>query len=293
MPNRRSFLEASVSAILAGIAGLGSAVGTPVPANTTDVHHHIYDSRFPPDPSATLRPPDATADDYRLLQKSLGITRHVAIQPSTYGIDNSCLLDALRRFGSNARGIAVVNPSVSTVELKKLDAAGVRGLRFNLVQAGATTPEMIAPLSKRMADFGWHIQVNASTEQILAGASRWSRLPVPVVFDHFGHAADAQSPVFRLLCALMQKNKAWTKLSGVETISKTGPPAYADGAAVAKQFMKEAPERLLWGTNWPHSTSAVKPNDRLLFNAFMEWAANDSLRETILVSNPQQLFGFR
>src|ERR1700760_2954562 len=163
MPSRRSFLEACLS------AGFANISGALAPANATDVHHHIYDSRFPPDPSATLRPPDATADDYRLLQKSLGITRHVAIQPSTYGTDNSCLLDALHRFGPNARGIAVVNPSVSTAELKTLDAAGVRGLRFNLVQAGATTPEMIGPLSQRIADFGWHIQVNASTEQILAG----------------------------------------------------------------------------------------------------------------------------
>ena len=293
MLNRRSFLGACLPAGLAGIAGVASVSGAPVPANATDVHHHIYDSRFPPDSSAKLRPPDATVADYRLLQKSLGITRHVAIQPSTYGTDNSCLLDALRQFGPNARGIAVVNPSVSTAELKKLHAAGVRGLRFNLVQAGATTPEMIDPLSKRIADFGWHIQVNASPEQILAGASRWNSLPVPVVFDHFGHAADAQSPVFRLLCTLMQKDKAWTKLSGVETVSKAGPPGYADGARVAKQFMREAPERLLWGTNWPHSTSAVKPDDGLLLNSFMQWAASDSLRATILVRNPQQLFGFR
>jgi predicted TIM-barrel fold metal-dependent hydrolase len=292
MPHRRSFLETCLSASLAATTGIRQVSGTPVPANATDVHHHIYDSRFPPDPSATLRPPDSTADDYRLLQKTLGITRDVAVQPSTYGTDNSCLLDALRRFGSNARGIAVVNPNVSTAELKKLDAAGVRGLRFNLVQAGATTPEMIDPLSKRVADFGWHIQVNASTEQILAGASRWNSLPVPVVFDHFGHAADVHTPVFRLLCTLMQKNKAWTKLSGVETVSKSGPPAYADGAAVAKQFMKEAPERLLWGTNWPYATSAVKPDSRLLLNAFLQWAATDSLRTTILVRNPQQLFSF-
>jgi D-galactarolactone isomerase len=293
MPTRRSFLETYLSAGLAGITGASCAAGAPSPLNTTDVHHHIYDSRFPPDPSATLRPSNATVDDYRLLQKSLGITRHVAIQPSTYGTDNSCLLDALRRFGSNARGIAVVNPTVSNAELKKLDAAGVRGLRFNLVQAGATTPEMIDPLAKRIAALGWHIQVNASTEQILAGASRWNSLPVPVVFDHFGHAAAVESPVFRLLCTLMQKNKAWTKLSGVETVSKSGPPAYVDGGAVAQRLMQEAPERLLWGTNWPHSTSAVKPDDRLLFDAFMQWAGKDSLRQTILVGNPQRLFGFR
>jgi D-galactarolactone isomerase len=282
-PDRRTFLEKLLCLSAAGIRSL---------AHATDAHHHIYDSRFPAAPGATLQPPDATVDDYRRLQKHIGIIRHVAVQPSTYGTDNRCLLDALSRFGNAARGIAVVDPGVSNTELKRLHTAGVRGLRFNLVQAGAITPEMVAPLSRRIETLGWHIQVNASPEQIVAGASMWNRLPVPVVFDHFGHAADTKTPVFRLLCSLMQKGKAWTKISGVETVSKAGPPGYSNGTAVAEGFLREAPDRLIWGTNWPHATSKTKPDDLLLFNLLAQWTKDEALRSKILVQNPAQLFGF-
>jgi predicted TIM-barrel fold metal-dependent hydrolase len=285
--DRRKFLES-----LLAVSAAAASPAAETPPHATDVHHHIYDSRFPPDPTATLRPPDATVDDYLVLQKQLRLTRHVAIQPSTYGTDNRCLLAALHRFGKAARGIAVVDTTVSNAELKKLNASGIRGLRFNLVQAGATNPQMIEPLSKRIASFGWHIQVNASTEQILANTAIWNRLPVPVVFDHFGHATDKQSPVFVLLCDLMQKDKAWVKLSGVETISKVGPPTYSDGSAVAEAFLKEAPDRLLWGSNWPHSTSKVKPDDSLLFSLVPQWTNSPQLLNKILVENPQKLFGF-
>src|SRR2546428_4193981 len=111
------------------------------PANATDCHHHVYDAKYPVDPKATLRPPDASVDDYRALQKRIGTTRNVLVQPSTYGTDNRCHLDALAAFGPTARMVAVVNDSVSTEELKRMHALGVRGIRFNLAQAGATTPE--------------------------------------------------------------------------------------------------------------------------------------------------------
>lgn len=297
--DRRTFLEALLCLGAAGISGgrvdaQGSSGNRSpsAPAHATDAHHHIYDSRFPADPAAVLRPPDATVDDYRLLQKRIGTTRHVVVQPSTYGTDNSCLLDALSRFGDAARGIAVVDTAISNAELKRLDAAGVRGLRFNLVQAGATKPEMVEPLARRIETLGWHVQVNASSAQILASAKMWNRLPVPVVFDHFGHTLDTRSPVFRLLCTLMQKGKAWTKISGVETVSKAGPPGYSDGALVAETFLREAPDRLLWGTNWPHATSKVKPDDLLLFNLLTEWTKTEPMRRKILVQNPEQLFGF-
>ena len=265
----------------------------PVPRHATDAHHHIYDSRFPVDPKAALRPGNATVADYRRLQKRLGTTRNVVVQPSTYGVDNSCLLDALHQFGvDNSRGVAVVNTSVSDAELKRLHTAGVRGIRFNLAQAGATTPEMAGPLAKRIAALGWHIQVNASSEHILSLADLWSRVPVPVVFDHFGHVAELSDPAFSLMCKLMQRGKAWTKLSGAETISKVGAPRYADMTPVARAFIREAPERLLWGTNWPHPTSKDKPDDVTLLNLLAQWTNDESVRTKILVSNPETLYGF-
>src|SRR3977135_2396274 len=136
------------------------------PANAADCHHHIYDARYPVDPKAALRPQDALVEDYRALQRRIGTARHVIVQPSTYGTDNRCTLDALAAFGAEARAVAVVNDGVSDAELKRMDALGVRGIRFNLAQAGATTAEMIEPLSKRVNELGWHIHIHANAAVI-------------------------------------------------------------------------------------------------------------------------------
>ena len=130
------------------------------PANACDCHMHIYDSRFPVAPTATLRPPDASVGDYRMLQKRIGTARNVVVQPSTYGTDNRCTLDAVAQIGPKARAVAVVDTTVSDAELQRLAGLGVRGIRFNLVQAGATTIDMLEPLAKRVNDLGWHVQIH-------------------------------------------------------------------------------------------------------------------------------------
>jgi D-galactarolactone isomerase len=124
------------------------------PADAADCHHHIYDAKYPVDPRSTLRPGDASVEDYRALQRRIGASRNIIVQPSTYGTDNSCTLDALVAFGPTARAVAVVDTSISDAELKRMNGLGVRGIRFNLAQAGATTPEMIEPLAKRVNDLG-------------------------------------------------------------------------------------------------------------------------------------------
>src|SRR5919201_7079706 len=154
------------------------------PANATDCHHHIYDAKYPVDPRATLKPGDALVEDYRAFQKRIGTTRNVLVQPSTYGTDNRCHLDAMAAFGPTARMVAVVNDAVSTEELKRMHGLGVRGIRFNLAQAGATTPEMIEPLSKRVSDLGWHIQINAAAAKIMEVMPILERVPATIVFDH-------------------------------------------------------------------------------------------------------------
>ena len=163
--NRREVLKVASAALIAVRArradaqqvkwSMGSeAPKLKAPANATDCHHHVYNAKYPVDPKATLRPGDALVEDYRALQKRIGTTRNVLVQPSTYGTDNRCHLEALAAFGPSARMVAVVDNSVSTEELKRLHGLGVRGIRFNLAQAGATTPEMIEPLSKRINDMG-------------------------------------------------------------------------------------------------------------------------------------------
>ncbi|MDR3590673.1 MAG: amidohydrolase family protein [Negativicutes bacterium] len=268
---------------------------TKMPPNATDCHHHIYEARFGLDPNSTLRPPDATIADYRLLQKRLGTTRNVVVQPSTYGVDNSGLTEVLNQFGPvTTRGIAVVNDQVSDAELKRLDAAGVRGIRINLATpGGATSMDMVESLAARVTDFGWHIQVYATEQQILAGSDLWKRIPCQVVFDHLGSVADVSHPAFGVITGLLQQAKAWVKLSAVYHESKVGPPTYADSGEVIKAYVKEAPDRLVWGSNWPHpSEKTVKPDDALLLDLLAKWVPDEATRNRILVDNPTVLYRF-
>jgi predicted TIM-barrel fold metal-dependent hydrolase len=265
------------------------------PANAADCHHHVYDSRFPVAPQAVLRPADATVADYRLLQKRLGTTRNVVVQPSTYGTDNRCMLDALAQFGPTARGVAVVDTGVTDAELRRLHAAGVRGIRFNLAQGGTTTLEMVAPLAPRVHALGWHIQVNMPADGILKARDVWNGLPCPVVFDHLAHVGPlgVDDPTFALVSDLLQRGKAWVKLSGAYMASKVGPPSYADKTAIALGYVKQAPERLVWGSDWPHPTEKTdKPDDAVLFDLLLAWAPDEATRTRILVANPAELYGF-
>jgi D-galactarolactone isomerase len=268
------------------------------PPDATDCHHHIYDTSYPVDPSATLRPPNALVADYRALQKRIGTTRNVLVQPSTYGVDNRCLLDALATFGPSARMVAVVNDKVSSEELKRMHALGVRGIRFNLAQAGATTPEMLEPLSRRINEFGWHIQINAPAAKILEIMPVLEeRVPSPIVFDHLAHIPQPDGvnhPLFAKVRELIDKGRTWIKLSGAYADTKIGPPSYADSSAVARAYVKAAPERCVWGSDWPHPTEQSKqlPDDALLFDLLTDWAPDEKVRHRILVENPGSLYDF-
>ncbi len=217
------------------------------------------------------------------------------VQPSTYGVDNRCLLDAMRQFGTaNARGIAVVNTSVSDSELKEMDKAGVRGIRFNLQQAGATRLDMLATLAKRITPLGWHVQMNVSSEQIVEARSAIEALPCPIVFDHFGHTTirGREDPAFAVIVKLLQSDKGWLKLSGAYIDSKAGAPSYSESVPTARAYIKEAPHRLVWGSDWPHPTTNDKPDDAVLFDLLSQWAPDATERHRILVENPAKLYGF-
>ena len=311
--SRRSFLK-TVPSVVVGLTALAHGKsGTPgvavkwsvgteapyikMPANATDCHHHIYDAHYPMAPYAVLKPNDALIADYRLLQKRLGTTRNVIIQPSTYGVDNRFLIDALHTFGlKTTRGVAVVNTTVTDAELKQLNAAGVRGIRFNMAPAGATTWDMVEPLTKRIAPMGWHIQIQASALDILERKDLWNRVPCEVVFDHLGHVPEpdgVKHPVFGMIVDTLHKGKGWVKLSGFYNDTKIGPPTYADSVAVAAGYVKEAPERLVWGSDWPHPTEKNdnKPDDAILADCFAK-AVPDGMRKRILVDNPAKLYRF-
>ncbi len=267
------------------------------PANACDCHHHVYNARFPVDPKATLRPADALVDDYRALQKRIGTTRNVLVQPSTYGTDNRCHLEALAAFGPTARMVAVVDDTVSTEELKRMHGLGVRGIRFNLAQAGATTPEMMEPLSKRINDLGWHIQINAPPAKIMEVMPILERVSSPIVFDHLAHIPQPEGvnhPLFAKVRALMDKGRTWVKLSGAYADTKVGPPTYADTSAVARAYATAAPERCVWGSDWPHPTEHQKqlPDDAVLFDLLSDWVPDEKTRHRVLVENPATLYDF-
>ena len=272
------------------------------PANACDCHHHIYDpARFalPPHlpPKSPPAPQQSTVADYRLLQQCIGTTRNVVVQPRHYGIDNEVTLDALKQFGANARGVAVVHPSISDAELKRFHEAGVRGIRFSLgkPQTRVVQPEMIEPLAKRIAPLGWHIQFNIEADQIVELADILRRLPVQVVIDHLGHPrlpAGVADESHHILRGLIDQRRAWVKISGAYYNTKIGPPTYADATTIAQAFVKAAPERVVWGSDWPHPSIVNKPDDSLLFDLLSVWAPDEATRNRILVQNPEVLYGF-
>jgi len=266
------------------------------PPNACDCHFHIYDNRTPPAPGG-LAAPDASPDDYRALQRRIGTARGVVVQPSLYGTDNAPTLRGMAALGPSFRGVAVVNDTVTDAELQRLHGLGIRGIRFNLAQAGATTLAMLEPLSRRVDALGWHCQINMPGERIVEAAETFRRVRGRLVFDHLAHCpqpAGVNSETFRVIRGLIDAGNTWVKLSGAYADTKVGPPAYADSSAVARAFAAAAPGRMVWGSDWPHPTEAMdrKPDDAVLFDLLTDWVPDEAARRRILVDNPAELYDF-
>ena len=267
------------------------------PANACDCHMHIYDARFPVVRPGSRMQTNASVTEYRLLQKRNGTTRTVIVTPAAYVTDNRVTLDAIAKLGPNARGVAVIHPTVTDAELKTLADGGVRGIRFTQFDpaTATTTIDMIEPLSKRVNDLGWHVQIHMRGDQIADAADLLSRLPSPIVFDHMGRLplpAGLDHPAFGVIRRLIDKGRTWVKLSGAYMDTSAGAPTYADKAKVAQAYLKAAPERMVWGSDWPHPTEKDKPDDAVLFDLLTEWAPDEAMRKRILVENPEALYGF-
>ncbi|MDH0898598.1 amidohydrolase family protein [Comamonas aquatica] len=274
--------------------------GHALPPLACDSHMHIFDTRFDPSPHWKRTPPDAPVAAYRQLQQRLGTSRTVVVTPSTYGTDNACTLDALDQLGDGARGVAVVAQDVGDAELDRLHARRVRGLRVNFVSPqswGETTPEMLTTLARKVArQLGWHIQVFMHPEQIVAWASVLAALPVPLVVDHLGRIAPAKGPAaeaFGVLRRLLDGGNTWVKLSGGYMRSTVHGPSYADTLPLGRALVQAAPERLVWGSDWPHTTEAPGTvNDADLVDVLQAWCGSTAVMDRILVDNPTQLYGF-
>ena len=260
---------------------------------------HIFDPSFPPSAHWQHRPPHADVSMYRRLQQRLGTTRAVVVNPSTYGVDNACTVDAVQQLGESARGVAVVGHDVVDAELDRLALQRVCGLRVNFVSPqswGTTTPEMLIALSRKAARLGWHIQVFVHPEQLVELAPVLHVLPTPLVVDHLGRIDPADGPsaaAFGVLRSLLDGGNTWVKLSGAYMRSRAGEPAYADMHALGTALVRAAPERMVWGSDWPHTT---QPNDTVndanLVDVLRAWCGSDTVMDRILVDNPERLYGF-
>ncbi len=302
--SRRQFLRATGA--LGAVASMGAMADVPFskgdahprltpPTGSIDCHMHLYDSRIPAAPGATLLPADASLEDYRKLQQRLGIRRMVIVTPSTYGTDNRVMLDGLLRSRGDARGVAVVSNGITDAELAELHQAGVRGIRFNL-SVGSQALDGLESLAARVGELGWNVQV-ATGPLLPEVAPRLLALPGKIVIDHMGHVPQPEalkSPAFAALVRLLDTDRAWIKLSAPYLRSKIGAPLFEDVGRVATALVSHRPDRMLWGSDWPHPTLAAeqKPDDAQVLDLLMRWAPKEQTQALILRDNPTQLYDF-
>jgi len=283
-----------------------------LPEGACDCHTHVFGDplRFPLFEGRTYTPPPATVSELEELHAALGIARVVIVQPSVYGTDNACTLDAVRQLGSRARAVVVIDDGTSDADLDDMHARGARGIRLNLATAGQTDPEVARGLFERAAERleprGWHIQMYTQLSVIEALAETVRQAPVPVVFDHFGGARAApgsRQPGFAALVELVREGSAHVKISAAYRISDQGPD-YGDAAPLAEALVRANPDGIVWGTDWPHP--GPRPPDRPLsvitepyaidngrmLNLLETWVPDPNARQRILVDTPARLYGF-
>lgn len=274
--------------------------GPPAAGPVCDCHLHIYDPAFPYEPDAALRPPPATAAAYRALRDALGIRRSVIVQPTTYGYDNRCTLDAVARLGmENARAVAVVPATIGDAELLELDQAGCRGVRINALRGALLDTEAAAALARRIAPLGWHLQLHVEGAALPA-LSPWLRaLPLPVVLDHMGRLNPAhgpESPSWRALHALLDEPHVWIKLSAPYLLDPDGASGHPALAPLMEMLLGTAPQRLLWGSDWPHPGWHAQGRPPLDEAALHDWAwrhlDRHGVAHKVLIDNPARLYGF-
>jgi 2-pyrone-4,6-dicarboxylate lactonase len=273
-----------------------------VPPLACDVHAHVCgpNSRYPLIADRLYTPPEASPDDFRHMLDALGVERGVLVQPSVYGTDNRAMLDGLARDPKRFRGVAVVPFGVPVAEIERLHAAGVRGVRSNIVDLksnkGQLPLEQLRALAQRIKPFGWHVEFLMHVDEFPQLDRQLADFPVDVVFGHLGYvpaAAGLATPGFAALLRLMRDGKAWVKLTAPYRLTLSAMP-YPDTAPFTQALVDAAPERLLWGSDWPHVLiKSAMPNDGDLFNLFSNWVPDAALRKRILVDHPARVYDFK
>lgn len=266
------------------------------PPGACDAHCHVFGpgARFPYAPNRSYTPPDAPKEKLAALHRHLGITRAVLVQASCHGTDNRAMLDAIASSNGALRGVGMVGKNVTDGELEALHAGGVRGARFNFVAhlGGAPDLKVVASVLARIAPLGWHVVLHLDAGDILTYRDFLDGLRIPFVIDHMGrveagHGLD-QKP-FRLLLELLKNELAWVKVSGADRVSSTGKP-FHDAIPFARTLIETAPDRVLWGTDFPHPNVKVMPNDGELVDLFAAFCPDEALRRKVLIDNPTRLY---
>ncbi len=266
------------------------------PTGATDTHFHIFGpvDRYPLSPRRLYNPCLSTVSEYAKLANTVGIERMVIVQASIYGTDNSCMIDAIEEFGSHrARGIAVVDETVQEKDIAYLHSKGIRGIRFNAI-TGVTPLELLPRIAALIKPFGWHIQLWIKAERLLAISDLLKNFPVDIVLDHMAQVPldrGLNDPLVSNVFRLQETGRCWIKLTNYRTSHQPAP--YYDADEVSREIIRNAPERCVWGSDWPHIylEGLPMPDAGVLFDNLYRWCCPE-IAKKILVDNPEKLYGF-
>ncbi|MEV5836936.1 amidohydrolase family protein [Nocardia sp. NPDC052112] len=276
-----------------------------LPPGAVDAHCHVFgpQAQFPFAPERKYTPCDASKDQLRALHDHLGVSRCVVVQATCHGADNSAMLDTVESSGGMARGIATIRPDITEAELRRLDAAGVRGVRFNFLKrlVDASPKDDLAAIAARIAPLGWHIVLYFESGDLPELEDFFGALPAPLVVDHLGRPDVTQpvdGPQFTRFLRFVEHNDVWVKVTCPERLTVTGPPAldgqqhaYTDVVPFGRRVVEEFPDRVLWGTDWPHpNLKDHMPDDGLLVDYVRTVAVTAEQQHKLLVDNPMRLY---
>ncbi|MGA8051243.1 MAG: amidohydrolase family protein [Burkholderiales bacterium] len=268
-----------------------------------DTHAHVFgpEQRYPYNPARAYTPPDAPLEAWLALHAKLGIGRGVLVQPSVYGTDNRAILDAVALHPGRLRAVVAVGAEVSDAELERLHAAGARGIRVNLADKGGNpfaSPADLERTAARIAPLGWHVELLVHVHQLDAWRDVFERLPLDVVVGHLGYMPaelGVAHPAWRAFLEVVRAGRCWVKLSAPYRITARSAMPYDDVAPFARELVAARPDRILWGSDWPHPhirSKAVSPDDAGMLAQFAQWVPDEALRRRILADNPAKLYGF-
>ena len=270
---------------------------TTVPNGACDVHVHVYDPAYKLAPTALGPAPDAPLTAYLEQRERLGLSRTVFVQPTAYGADNSCMLAAIAKLDGSARGVAMVGPTVTTAELARLDAGGIRGFRMRAFPGGVLAFDDLAKVAARAALLNWHVDLEIDGRTLPDREVLLARLPLPIVVDHigkFGEPVALDHPGVTALRRLLATGHVYVKLAAPYDSSRSGGPAWADLEPLIAVLVHDAPERLLWASNWPHAAlpAPQRPNDADWLDRLAELVPDKNARHSVLVEAPATLYRF-